>query len=79
MLMGIVSPLTISGYYEMPIVLLLSSLIVFAIHRNAGRLPQVVSMVLIIGILVAAGSYLNFYFKYAYVWRETFTVISWSV
>lgn len=72
MLMGIVSPLTISGYYEMPIVLLLSSLIVFAVHRNAGRLPQVVSMVLIIGILVAAGSYLNFYFKYAYVMARNF-------
>jgi len=72
MLMGIVSPMTISGYYEMPIVLLLSSLIVFAVHRNAGRLPQAVSMVLIIGILVAAGSYLNFYFKYAYVMARNF-------
>lgn len=71
-LVGIVSPLTISGYYEMPVVLLLCSLIVFAVHRNASRLSQVTTVLLIAGILVASGSYLNFYFKYASVMARNF-------
>lgn len=71
-LMGIISPLTILGYFEMPIILLICSLVIFAVHRNAGRLSQAVSICLIVGILGASGFYMNTYLKYAYVTVRNF-------
>lgn len=70
--MGIISPLTISGYYEMPLVLLLAAMIVFAVHRKAGLLSRAVSVILVIGVLVASVHSLNSYLKHAYVTARNF-------
>lgn len=71
-LMGIASPLIILGYAEMPIILLLCSLAVLAVHRHAGRLALAVSACLIVGVTIASGVYMNSYLKHAYVMARNF-------
>jgi hypothetical protein len=71
-LVGIVAPLTLPGYSDLPIALCACALLLLSVHWRAGLVPKVLSLCVVAGVGMASAQYIHLYTRYARVMVRDF-------